>query len=132
MDHRVSREVPEIAAESLTTGSGTYDFKVHRTGTYEQYRSDLRWQLETTAWVLQNVTHVLFEAGRPMFGQLPGQLWTQDVPMLDAAEIKHGLIFHGSEVRDPARHRAKYQFSPFADRDRRADHPAAGGQRPAP
>ncbi|WP_132287966.1 glycosyltransferase [Kribbella sp. VKM Ac-2568] len=112
----LTREVPEIAAESLTTGSGTYDFKVHRTGTYEQYRSDLRWQLETTSWVLQNVTHVLFEAGRPMFGQLPGQLWAQDVAMLDASNIKHGLIFHGSEVRDPARHRAKYQFSPFADR----------------
>ncbi|WBQ05011.1 glycosyltransferase [Kribbella sp. CA-293567] len=112
----VVREVPTIAAESLTTGSGKYDFKVHRTGTYEQYREDLRWQLELTAWALQNVTHVLFEAGRPMFGQLPGQMWDQDVPMLDAAGIRHGLVFHGSEVRDPARHRAKYQFSPFADR----------------
>lgn len=113
----ISREVPSIAAESLTTGGGKYDFKVHRTGTYKQYRSDLRWQLELTSWTLRNVTHVLFEAGRPMFGQLRGQMFDQDVPMLDSAGIKHGLIFHGSEIRDPARHRAKYQFSPFADRN---------------
>jgi glycosyltransferase involved in cell wall biosynthesis len=112
----VSREVPSIAAESLTTGSRKFEFKTHRIGTFEQYREDLRWQLELTAWVLQNVTHVLFEAGRPMFGQLRGQLWDQDVAMLDSAGIAHGMIFHGSEVRDPARHRAKYEFSPFADR----------------
>ncbi|MFI5710754.1 glycosyltransferase family 4 protein [Kribbella sp. NPDC051620] len=113
----VTREVPSIAAESLSTNSGKFDFKVHRSATFEQYRDDLRWQLELTAWALQNVTHVLFEAGRPMFGQLKGQMWTLDVPMLDAAGIRHGLVFHGSEVRDPARHRARYQFSPFADRN---------------
>jgi glycosyltransferase involved in cell wall biosynthesis len=113
----VTREVPSIAAESLSTTGTKFDFKVHRTGTFEQYRDDLRWQLELTAWALQNVTHVLFEAGRPMFGQMKGQMWTLDVPMLDAAGIRHGLVFHGSEVRDPARHRATYQFSPFADRN---------------
>ncbi|MEU4390541.1 glycosyltransferase [Kribbella sp. NPDC023855] len=118
----LEREVPTIAAESLTTGSGKYDFKVHRTGTATQYREDLRWQLSLAAWALQNVTHVLFEAGQPMFGQQPGQLWDEDVPMLDAAGIKHGLVFHGSEVRDPARHRAKYQFSPFGDRSDELTH----------
>ncbi|NEA35485.1 glycosyltransferase [Streptomyces sp. SID13031] len=112
----LTREIPSIGAESLTVGDCKYQFGVHRSGSDEQYREDLRWQLQLTAWTLQNVTHVLFEAGRPMFGQLPGQLWDQDVPMLDAAGIRHGLVFHGSEVRDPARHRAKYQFSPFADR----------------
>jgi len=109
----LERAVPGIEVESLTTGSGAFDFHVHRTGTYRQYRSDLRWQLELTAYALREVTHVLFEAGRPMFGQQRGQMWTTDVPMLDQAGIKHGLIFHGSEIRDPAQHRAQYRFSPF-------------------
>ncbi|MFD3405046.1 glycosyltransferase family 4 protein [Kribbella sp. NPDC058693] len=109
----VEREVPNVKVESLTTGSGTFDFKVHRTGTYKQYRTDLRWQLELTSYALREVTHVLFEAGRPMFGQLRGQMWTTDVPILEQAGIKHGVLFHGSEIRDPALHRARYRYSPF-------------------
>ena len=131
--------MPDLKAESLTTGSGAFDFRVHRTGTYRQYRSDLRWQLELTAYALREVTHVLFEAGRPMFGQQRGQMWTNDVPMLDQAGIKHGLVFHGSEIRDPALHRAQYQWSPFRNPDdeltvaaavrERPDAPAPGGVR---
>ncbi|GAA2819940.1 glycosyltransferase [Kribbella solani] len=113
----LEREVPGVKAESLTTGSGAFDFRVHRTGTYRQYRSDLRWQLELTAYALREVTHVLFEAGRPMFGQQRGQMWTTDVPMLDQAGIRHGLVFHGSEIRDPELHRRQYQFSPFRNPD---------------
>ena len=113
----LEREVPDLKAESLTTDSGAFDFRVHRTGTYQQYRSELRWQLELTAYALREVTHVLFEAGRPMFGQEPGQLWTNDVPTLDRAGIKHGLVFHGSEIRDPALHRARYRWSPFQNPD---------------
>jgi glycosyltransferase involved in cell wall biosynthesis len=113
----LEREVPGLVAESLTTGSGAFDFRVHRTGTYRQYRSDLRWQLELTAYTLREVTHVLFEAGRPMFGQQRGQMWTNDVPILDQAGIKHGLVFHGSEIRDPAQHRARYDYSPFRNPD---------------
>jgi glycosyltransferase involved in cell wall biosynthesis len=113
----LEREVPGLVAESLTTGSGAFDFRVHRTGTYRQYRSDLRWQLELTAYTLREVTHVLFEAGRPMFGQQRGQMWTNDVPILEQAGIKHGLVFHGSEIRDPAQHRARYEYSPFRNPD---------------
>ncbi|MEU8225083.1 glycosyltransferase [Kribbella sp. NPDC048915] len=113
----LERQVPEIKAESLTTGSGAFDFQVHLTGTYKQYRSDLRWQLELTAYALREVTHILFEAGRPMFGQARGGMWTTDVPILDQAGIKHGLVFHGSDIRDPAMHRAKYKYSPFRNPD---------------
>ncbi|TCC52523.1 glycosyltransferase [Kribbella capetownensis] len=113
----LEREVPGLVAESLTTGSGAFDFRVHRTGSYRQYRSDLRWQLELTAYVLREVTHVLLEAGRPMFGQQRGQMFNIDIPILEQAGIKHGLIFHGSEIRDPSLHRAKYRYSPFRDPD---------------
>ena len=126
----LEREVPDLKAESLTTGSGAFDFRVHRTGTYRQYRSDLRWQLELTAYALREVTHVLFEAGRPMFGQQRGQMWTNDVPMLDQAGIKHGLVFHGSEIRDPGAAPGAVPVVAVPQPGRRADLSAAVGERP--
>ncbi|GAA0571638.1 hypothetical protein HPO96_32535 [Kribbella sandramycini] len=111
----VERSLPGIAVETLATSDTKYAFPSHRRGTYEQYRSDLRWQFELTAYALSEVTHVLFERGRPMFGQLPGQSWLADVPTLDRSGIAHGLIFHGSEIRDPARHRELFEHSPFKD-----------------
>ncbi|GAA1675763.1 hypothetical protein GCM10009745_18650 [Kribbella yunnanensis] len=104
-----------MPAEALSTAGAKYEFAAHRTATAEQYKADLRWQYDLAAYVLSEVSHVLFEAGRPLFGQLPGQLWTADVPTLDTAGIKHGLIFHGSEIRDPARHRELFAHSPFQD-----------------
>jgi hypothetical protein len=106
-----------VPTDALSTTGAKYEFAAHRTGTAEQYKSDLRWQLDLIAWALAKVTHVLFEAGRPLFGQLPGQLWTSDVPMLDKAGIRHGLVFHGSEIRDPAKHRQLFELSPFQDPD---------------
>ncbi|WP_405063635.1 hypothetical protein OG474_18835 [Kribbella sp. NBC_01505] len=113
----LEREVPGLAAEALNTAGATYQFAAHRTATSEQYKTDLRWQYDLMAWALAEVTHVLFEAGRPMFGQLPGQMWTSDVPALDKAGIRHGLVFHGSEIRDPARHRELFEHSPFQNAD---------------
>ncbi len=100
----ITREVPSIAAESLTTGDEP-GAKVHRTGTSKQYSGDLRWQLQLTSWALRNVTHVLFEAGQPMFGQLDGQLFDENVPMLDSAGIQHGVIFNGPELDEVLRER---------------------------
>ncbi|TDD52145.1 glycosyltransferase family 1 protein [Kribbella antibiotica] len=109
--------VPGLAAEALSTTGARYAFAAHRTATDEQYKSDLRWQFDLTAYVLAQVSHVLFEAGRPLFGQRPGQLWTSDVPTLERAGIKHGVIFHGSEIRDPAKHRELFAHSPFQNAD---------------
>ncbi len=111
----LEQAVPGLAAEALNTTGAKYEFAAHRTATAEQYKADLRWQFDLTAYVLAEVSHVLFEAGQPLFGRLPGQLWTSDVPTLDKAGVKHGLIFHGSEIRDPAKHRELFAHSPFQD-----------------
>ncbi|MFB6719822.1 glycosyltransferase [Kribbella sp. NPDC056345] len=113
----LERAVPGLAAEALNTTDAKFEFAVHRSATAEQYKSDLRWQWELTAYVLAEVTHVLFEAGKPLFGQRPGQPWTSDAPALDRAGIKHGVIFHGSEIRDPAKHRELFAYSPFQNAD---------------
>ncbi|MFF1819237.1 glycosyltransferase [Kribbella sp. NPDC058245] len=111
----VNHNLMGVTAESLSISSAAFRFPVHRTATEEQYRSDLRWQLELTAHVLHDVTHVIFEAGRTMFGAVSGQMWTSEVPMLEEAGIRHAVLFHGSEIRDPALHRARHRHSPFKD-----------------
>jgi glycosyltransferase involved in cell wall biosynthesis len=58
---------------------------------------------------------VLLEAGRPILGGLAGRDFTGDAELLSAAGVGVGLVLHGSEVRDPRRHRATHEFSPFAD-----------------
>ncbi len=110
----LERWAAPIVAESMCTEANAFAYRAHRTATYEQYRTDLLWQFELASYVLGNVTHVLFEAGRPIFGQLPGQLFDKDLPTLTAAGIAHGVVFHGSEVRNPRQHRARYRYSPFA------------------
>ncbi|MFI5735756.1 glycosyltransferase [Kribbella sp. NPDC051587] len=111
------RNLKGVTAESLSIRSAVFRFPVHYTATEEQYRSDLRWQLELTDHVLRDVTHVIFEAGRTMFGAVRGQVWTAEVPTLDQAGIRHAVLFHGSEIRDPALHRARHPHSPFRDPD---------------
>jgi glycosyltransferase involved in cell wall biosynthesis len=59
---------------------------------------------------------VLLEAGRPILGGLAGRDFATDADLLRRSGIEVGLVFHGSEVRDPRRHRRTHEFSPFADR----------------
>jgi len=58
---------------------------------------------------------VLLEAGRPILGGLAGRTFVADAELLRRSAIEVGLVFHGSEVRSPRRHRASHPFSPFVD-----------------
>jgi hypothetical protein len=60
-------------------------------------------------------THALLEAGRPLLGGLVGRDFVGDVAVLRDAGVRVGLVFHGSEVRSPRRHRQTHEFSPFTD-----------------
>ncbi len=70
-------------------------------------------------------THVLLEAMRPVLGTTCGTadadgwdfaLGRADVDALLRSGRRVGLLFHGSEVRRPDRHRGEYRFSPFHSR----------------
>ncbi|WP_067070132.1 hypothetical protein [Carbonactinospora thermoautotrophica] len=76
---------------------------------------DPRWQLRRMATVLDGRTHVLAENLKGVFGSLNGSFLTGDVPELIRAGIRFGVVFHGSEIRNPARHAALEPFSPFTD-----------------
>lgn len=92
-----------------------------RFGTDEVVRhwqwTDPRWQNELVTHLQRHVTHVLTESGRPVVGTRFGKDFATETGFFATAGIALGLVFHGSDIRDPARHRELEPFSPFHDRD---------------
>jgi hypothetical protein len=62
-------------------------------------------------------SHLLIEQGLTACGSLHGKRYFDDLPYLLESGIKVGLVFRGSEIRDPAAHAARERWSPFADPD---------------
>ncbi|TDD72988.1 glycosyltransferase [Jiangella aurantiaca] len=113
----VERYAPPATAENLMAEAGTFAFRADHVVPAERFLNDAAWVVGFADHVLRTATHVLFEAARPVLGQARGQLFVEDLPTLRAAGIAAGVILHGSEVRDPRRHRELFRYSPFADRD---------------
>lgn len=79
------------------------------------YRFSRRWQRREFEAVCAHSTHVLIEAARPLFGTLFDGDPIAEVAALRERGIQVGLISHGSDLRDPDRHGAIDEWSPFAD-----------------
>jgi len=77
----------------------------------------LEWQLSQVRDILTRHTHVLMEAGNGVFGDLTGDDFKSDTTMLNKAGVVAGVVFHGSDIRDPRRHRELEPASPYADGD---------------
>ncbi len=92
-------------------------FPADRPVTKQEF-GQLRWQLAQQERLLIRTTHVLAEAGRPVFGTLNGDHISGDLPALENAGIRVGLLWHGSEVRSPSMHRSLYPRTPFDDLER--------------
>lgn len=59
------------------------------------------------------ITHVLSESGRPMLGSRFGKYFWQESAWLAEHGIRQGLVFHGSDIRNPRRHAELEPESPF-------------------
>lgn len=81
----------------------------------ETYTKDVRWAQGFEARALDEWTHALIEAGRPLFGVRNGRDFTGDVPVLRAMGVRVGLLFHGSELRNPSENAGRTPWSPFVD-----------------
>ncbi|GAA5162393.1 hypothetical protein [Ornithinimicrobium tianjinense] len=73
------------------------------------------------ARVLAQASHVLFESGRPVLADFHAASMLDDVAALDAAGVRHGVIYHGSEIRDLREHAQTYAHSPFRAPEREWD-----------
>jgi glycosyltransferase involved in cell wall biosynthesis len=111
------RAFPTLDTEVFMTMRGAMSFTSDVQIDTDDFASSLRWQLRWSTRVRTEMTHVLMEAGRPVMGTLNGRTFAGDVEPLRAAGITVGLIFHGSEIRDPRLHAERYPWSPFRDPD---------------
>ncbi|NHC43836.1 hypothetical protein [Motilibacter aurantiacus] len=104
-----------VDAEVLTVTRGNLAFVSDTRVSAQDFARNPAWQRGWTAHVLDTATHTLLEAGRPLLGTLHGRDFAADVDVLRSAGIAVGLVFHGSEIRDPRRHAELYAESPFRD-----------------
>ncbi len=77
----------------------------------------IAWQRAQEAYITENFTHVLIEAERPLLGTLYGRTCEREIELFKGAGKRVGLIAHGSDVRIPSAHAARYPDSPFTDPD---------------
>ncbi|MEU4675472.1 glycosyltransferase [Micromonospora sp. NPDC023737] len=112
----ICRDNPDVSAEvvmNMQPNSREYPATIYLDA--QRYR-DLDFQLEQLRRVLSaGYTHLLVDAFIPLFGNLNGDTIQGDLAALHKAGIKVAHLAHGSEIRHPGRHRARHEFSLFAD-----------------
>ena len=64
---------------------------------------------------LRGFTHVLLEAGIPLYNAARRELLEKHVRELQAMGLEVALLWHGTDVRTPSRHREMQRSSPLAD-----------------
>ncbi|NHC13155.1 hypothetical protein G9H71_05095 [Motilibacter sp. E257] len=104
-----------VDAEVLTITRGHLAFVSDTRVSAQDFARNPSWQRSWTAHALDTATHALLEAGRPILGTLHGRDFAADVDVLRSAGVAVGLVFHGSEIRNPRRHAELYAESPFRD-----------------
>lgn len=75
------------------------------------------WQVWWAHRLQSQFSHLLIEQGLTACGWLNGRSFFDDLPPLLRSGLNVGLVFRGSEIRDPAMHAARERWSPFADRE---------------
>ena len=78
-----------------------------------EYRWSRRWQRAQRRAVLAGATHVLLESASPLFGDPHRRDVRGELRQLSRAGVHVALLFHGSDIRSPSRHRARAEWSPF-------------------
>jgi len=112
----VERRLPGVVTEVIVVDRGSpLVFQADEYVSRDTYAKDATWAQALEDRALDTWTHALLEAGRPLFGLLHGRDFSGDVPVLRAMGVEVGLLFHGSEVRNPRRHAKTTPWSPFRD-----------------
>jgi hypothetical protein len=91
-----------------------FGFPVHRSLPHHRLSTPLgkAWRMNV---VLGHVTHVAVDGFLSLYGRLDKLDIGHDIARLKRRGLRVALIAHGSELRDPDRHRARYEFSYYTD-----------------
>jgi glycosyltransferase involved in cell wall biosynthesis len=111
----VERAYPQVTTEVVAVQRAALNFAADVSVSAQTFARDRSWQREFAEHALSSWTHVLLEACRPIMGTRHGPDFRGDVAVFHRAGIAVGLVFHGSEIRDPRRHAQAYPWSPFRD-----------------
>ena len=105
-----------IPAISFSVERPAYQFPIHLQITDTQWR-DPAWQERQLRLLSDGFTHVLAESGTGMLGTKGGGFIDEQFDELVGGGLTVGILLHGSEIRDPERHR-RLPHSPYAEQNR--------------
>lgn len=111
---RAAERLDGVVARTMQIDMNRFTrFPADQSVTRGEYRWSRRWQRAQRRAVLENVTHVLLESASPLFGDPHRRDVRGELRQLRHAGIEVALLFHGSDIRSPSRHRARARWSPF-------------------
>ena len=110
----LEREVPSTRAVAFClTLDGGFEFPSDYEVPAVPYRKNRRWQREQFAYVRENFTHAVIEAGRPLFADLTRLDVFYEADLLDQAGVVTTMLAHGTDIRDVDGHAARFSWSPY-------------------
>ncbi len=117
----VEHRLPAVGAVNMAFGTDHgFSFAADYEVPMAVYMASRRWQEAQLAYVEQ-FTHVLLEAQRPLFGRLFGGDAFVEARHLAEQGLDVAMMCHGTDVRLPSRHLATHRWSPFTDRSMGTD-----------
>lgn len=105
----------DIEAESFSLRDGSFDFAADHQIAPEMWREP-SWQIQQRRLLSSRFTHVIAESGSGILGTMNGGFIDEQLPVLRNDGIEVAVLLHGSEIRDPERHRRR-PHSPYAEHD---------------
>lgn len=100
---------------SYQLADGKFQFSADLTVPYNVFWYSKKWQRNNFERITSQFTHVIWEAGIPMFGDLYERDLAAEVSAVRERGLGVAMLSHGSELRSPDMHAANNHWSPFAD-----------------
>lgn len=121
---RAAELLPDVSAANLQRRSenGGFSFPADASVRTNVWAYSHVWKRRQEK-ALRDATHVIIEAGMPLLhseGSQPG-LTVEDVRRLQNMGLEVALLWHGTDVRLPTRHKELEPFSPYRDHEDVAD-----------
>lgn len=101
-----------IPALALSVEKPHYGFPTHVQVSEDEWR-DPSWQAAQRRFLAGGITHVIAESGTGILGSLNGGFIDEQLDVLREDGVRVAVLLHGSEIRDPRRHRL-LPYSPYA------------------
>lgn len=106
----------EIRALNLVSSeNNVFRYDADYTVPWRTMTHSRRWQRDLLNALVDDYTHVMFEAQFPVLGGMYNHNVKRQVDVLRAGGVKVGMVCHGTDIRLPSAHRAREPWSYFSD-----------------